>query len=268
MLDGRLPNPAEGLGRPPLRLPIAPVLDEVQELLVRHVMDVDGEGGHVHHEARHLVVPSEGDLARTGTERGTPGRDRDALRARRAAARKRRRTGRRSLVPVRQLVPEIEQGLLVHRLVLEDREHGLRLVQQRMAGLLERGVGKRVEDEIVAGLGKPLYVGSRWPLGRLAAVGGALAVRVDAAREQALEVGVDARTPERLLHQRVHAESWQVALIEHDRVPERDRPRVVGLRPDDVEQRACPPPVLTILVGQRFPVEGRGLDEHGYTSAI
>ena len=64
------------------------------------------------------------------------------------------------------------------------------------------------------------------------------AVGIDAALEQALHPGVDARQTEPALQQGNHAEGRQVALIKDDGIAQRDRPRVVGVRIDEIEEPA------------------------------
>ena len=63
-------------------------------------------------------------------------------------------------------------------------------------------------------------------------------MRIDAARKQLLEPRVDARAAERFFHQRVEAESREMALVEHDRMTQRDRLRVIRVVCEEVEQRA------------------------------
>ena len=83
----------------------------------------------------------------------------------------------------------------MHRLVLENGEHGLRFVQQRMSRLLDRRVGQRVENARVALVGESLHLFARRPFGPLTAAGGRLVFRIDAAGEQPLEPVVNARRP-------------------------------------------------------------------------
>src|SRR5262245_15110948 len=59
---------------------------------------------------------------------------------------------------------------------------------------------------------------------------------IDASGKQRLELGIDARTSERALDERVEAECREVALVEHDRMSQIDRPVVVSVLFDQVEQ--------------------------------
>ncbi len=121
----------------------------------------------------------------------------------------------------------------MHRFVLEDREGGFRAIEQRMARLIEVGVLERIEhltvgfsrkalDEVARGPPFPRipHDGGRAPVG---------VVRIDASREQRLETLVDARPAQTALHQRVEAEGRQMALVEDDRMAQRDRAAVVRL---------------------------------------
>ena len=234
---------------------VAAGIDELQELLVRHVVDVDLECGHVDGEPRELVVPPERDLARTCAERGATGRHHDPRRPKASfRAGVVTQAGRRPLLLVRQLMPHVEHRFLVHRLVLEDRVDGLRVVQQRMAGLFERRVRERLQNACVTFVGEAPDLFARRPFGRLAAAGGCLAVRIDAAREQALEALVDTRPAERSLHERVEAERRKMALVEHDRVTKRDRPGVIRLGLDDVEEARRALAVPAVPVRERLAI--------------
>ncbi len=77
--------------------------------------------------------------------------------------------------------------------------------------------------------------------------------RIDAAREQGFECGVDAGAAQRALHQGVEAEGRKVAFVEHDRVAEADGPAVVRRVCNEIEQclRSCT--VARIPVAEPFP---------------
>ncbi len=137
----------------------------------------------------------------------------------------------------------------MHRLVLEDAEHRLCAVEQRVARFLERGALERA-DHLLIGLGRERADGiTRGPT-RLWVAGGRLRkghrrlgmalMRIDAAREEGLEPAVDAGPSEPLLHQRIEAEPREVSLVEDDRVAQRDRLTVVGVVGDHVEDGARP----------------------------
>src|SRR5439155_9718046 len=65
-----------------------------------------------------------------------------------------------------------------------------------------------------------------------------LLLGIDAAREDRFEMLVDAGTAESLLDQRVDGEGRQVALVEDDRIAQRDWLVQIGGRVEQVEQRA------------------------------
>ena len=262
MLDALALHPGERARGPELRPLVAAGVDEGQELLVGDVVHVDLEGRYVDDGARELVVPAEADLTREGAERRAAGRDHHARRCRRRSGDVCASADGRSLVVAGELMPHVEHRLLVHRLVLEDRVDGLGLVEQRMPGLLERGMCERIEHEGIARIGKVLDLIPRRPFGPPAAAGVRLVLGIDAAREQALERVVDTRTSEPFLHQRVDAEGRQVPLVEDDRVAQRDRPREVGLRLDEIEQLSGSLPDSAIPVGERRAVQGRSCCGH------
>ena len=70
--------------------------------------------------------------------------------------------------------------------------------------------------------------------------------RIDAARKEPLELRIDARAPQAALDQGVDAEGRQVPLVEHDRMPERDRPLVIRVGAHEVEQ--LPRPLAVQLI--------------------
>ncbi len=80
-------------------------------------------------------------------------------------------------------------------------------------------------------------------------------MRIDAARKQRFERRVDVRPPETTLHQRVEAEPRQVALVEHDRMPQFDGTAVVRLVTDQIEQPLRTRAVAQIPVDEGLTVE-------------
>ena len=100
---------------------------------------------------------------------------------------------------------------------------------------------------------------ARRPRRRLGAIGRCPIVRIDPAGKQVFEALVDARMSEAFLDERVEAERRQVPLVEDDRMPESDRARVVGVRPDEIEQLFRAQPVATIPVDNLCAVESRGV---------
>jgi hypothetical protein len=124
-----------------------------------------------------------------------------------------------------------------------------------MPGLFDVPVRDRVEHLAVGLRGELADHVAAGPSRHAVAILALRFVRVDAAREQLLEAGVDARAPESALHQRVEAERGQVPLVEHDGVPQRDRPLVVGLGRHQVENRPRALAVAGIPGGELFTVE-------------
>ena len=124
----------------------------------------------------------------------------------------------------------------MHRLVLEDAEHGLGAVEKRIARPFEVFTRERVDHPGVSLVRELTHRLARRP--RRARTTGLGFVGIDAAREQSLETRVDALAAETLLHERVEAEPRQMALVEDDGVSERDGPAVVHLLRQHVEQLA------------------------------
>ena len=67
-------------------------------------------------------------------------------------------------------------------------------------------------------------------------------------------------SPSPRFNEGVHGEGRQVPLVEADRIAQRDRPRLVGLRPHAVEERRGALPIAAVPGGEGRPVEpgGRG----------
>ena len=132
-------------------------------------------------------------------------------------------------------MPHIQQRFLVHRLVFENGVHGLGAIEERMARLFDRRGQQRVEYSTVR-LGRECpHFSARRPRERCRRP---IVLRIDAAREQALEIRVDASLTQRPLDERVEVERGEVAFVEHDRMTERNRPLVIGVRRQEIEQRS------------------------------
>ncbi len=149
----------------------------------------------------------------------------------------------------------------MHGFVLEDREGGIRALEQRMTGPIEVGVlegiqhltvgfGGKVLDEIAGGppSSRITKMAGRVPLGLM---------RIDASSEQRFKADVDARPAQTALHERVEAEGRQMALVKDDRMAQRDRAAVVRLFADQVEERLRPRAVAHIPVGEGLASERR-----------
>ena len=165
-----------------------------------------------------------------------------------------------------QAMPHVQERLLMHRFMLENGERRFRAVEQ--AGV--RAARCR-----------------RWPAPRHAAVGflGELPdlvtrrppARVRGTRSAASDScgsmprannvsrwAIDARLAEPALHERVEAESRQVTFVEHQRMAERNRPRVVGLVPDEIEEHLGSLAIPGVPVEERLPIECRGDRGHAF----
>src|SRR5206468_3968372 len=86
-------------------------------------------------------------------------------------------------------------------------------------------------------------------------------VWINPAREQRFEARVDARPSQRSFHERVEAERGQMAVVEHDRLPQRDRALVVSGGLDEIEQR--PGPFTVALIPRH---DARAVERHSLTS--
>ena len=64
--------------------------------------------------------------------------------------------------------------------------------------------------------------------------------------------------PEPALEKGIHGERGNMTVIEHDRVPERDRPLVVGVRREHLEELPRPGPVLAIGLNHLPAIDDAG----------
>src|SRR3569832_1286325 len=89
-------------------------------------------------------------------------------------------------------------------------------------------------------------------------------MRIDAASEERLEAWIDARAAGRFLDERVEAEARQVAVVEHDRMPQIDGALVIRVLGQHREELARPDAVARVprqraLTVQSHPlIRGRG----------
>ncbi len=125
----------------------------------------------------------------------------------------------------------VQQRLLMHQLVLEDRVDGFAFIDVDVVAR------ERALDQCIGFGAVGLHFVARWPdIGR--ALHARFAVGIDAALEDLFKVRMNPFASQRHLHERVHREDRQVAFVEHDRVAQRDRAVVVGVGRDDVEDLA------------------------------
>jgi hypothetical protein len=148
-------------------------------------------------------------------------------------------------------MPHVKQSFLMHRFVLEDREHGVCTIEQRIARTLQILMRQRIDDACVGFCCERAHDVLRRPSFRFAATLRAAVgrsrlrfVRVDASREQRFQPRVDAGLAKRLFHERVEAEAREVAVVKHDRMPQVDRTLVIDVLREHVKQRARPVPVV------------------------
>ena len=136
-------------------------------------------------------------------------------------------------------MPHVEQRFLVHRFVLEDAQRRFTAMEQGIIRLIDIVVRQRIQHLLVGPGGKRLDLLASRPLGiRRGLRRGSRLFRIDAACEQRLEAGVDARATEPAFHERVETEGGEMPLIEHDRLAERDRPDVVRPVIQQIEERS------------------------------
>jgi len=169
-------------------------------------------------------------------------------------------------------VPDVQQRFLVHRLVLENREDRLTPIEQGMPRPVELLVQEHLADPAIGLFGELAHGLSFGPGGGPAtsrSLGSGLRMnlwvltRIDAAREERLELGVDTGAAECALDERVETEGGQMALVEDNRMPERDRLAVVRALRQQAEELARARTHTVIARDQRRAVDQRRHRQYG-----
>ncbi len=223
---------------PPLLLTVAAGLEEFEECGIADVVALDRERRNVCDTRRPLVVPAERDRLTIDAQRGGSARHIHEFRLRHASIDARLVACGLSFLIERQPVPHIQQRFLVHRFVLEDREHGFALIQQWMSGTIEFLMFEHIEHTAVGLLDEGTNRFATRPIvesirRRVAGLG-----RIDPSSEEPFESFVDTRLSERSLHERVEAKRRQVSVVEDDRMTKRDRLAEIHVVDQEIEQRA------------------------------
>ena len=215
---------------------------------------VDPERADVDDVFVEFVVPAEA-LAALLPERRAARRNRDRIAARRhdvARVDRGRRASRRRGKPV----DDVRQRFLMHLFVLEDGEERLGTDEHRIRRIVERRVRDVVDQRGVARFAesgaRPARSGQsvrRCLLGRVDRA------RIDAAFEKQLELRVDLLAVQRAFVQHEIGEARQMAVVEHERMAQRNRRFVVCGRRDRGEERRAARAAGAIAVDECGPVE-------------
>src|SRR5262245_35283970 len=141
------PNPI--VRSPPLWITITTGVDELLIPRIGYILCFDREGRDVTCMRRMFVVPSKWDGATLDSERCTSRRQADPFGYWCRALHHRHISMRTMFLIVRKAVPHVEQCFLMHGLVLQDRKHGFRAVEQWIAGTIELLVRQRLQYLLV-----------------------------------------------------------------------------------------------------------------------
>ena len=143
----------------------------------------------------------------------------------------------------------------MRHLVFEHCEDTLTPEKRRVGVILHDGRLERSEDGVV-GVRRVLLDDATFRPAADGPVGGSVLVaRIDASREQYLQLAVDPGLPEPSLEQAVDAEGGNVTLVEDHRMSQRNRAVVVRLGLEEIEQRVGALAVLEIRVDDRLTVD-------------
>ena len=133
--------PCPVLRRPPSRVSVAAGLDEFQKAGIGDVMTLDGKRRHLAGTRRELVVPSKRNGGAIDAERHAAARgSRPTRRQVQFRAMAQLIVSRLPLLVERQAMPHVQQRLLMHRLVFENREDRFGAVEERISGPIDVGM--------------------------------------------------------------------------------------------------------------------------------
>ena len=209
----RLP-PLPSAGRPEVAVRVPARLDECQIVLVGNVVAIDLERLNIHHLRRKLVVPAERDVLQRVAQRGATGRHANHRRLRRTSAGHRLGARRTSFAGEFQPVVHVQQRLLVHHLVLEQRVHTLSPAQDRVGAAGDVCRLQCVQNRPI----RPLHVLPDGVAARPEVDGGRRGrlsvMRIDPPREQAIQIRIEVGRAQSLPEQAVDGERRNVAVVE------------------------------------------------------
>ena len=274
MRDAVVLAPVPAALRPELARSIAAGVDELEEVGVGDVVDVDVEGRHLDAVLGELVVPAEAESrARSAPSVATP-----AGIARRVAcaggvaaalvaqARARRAASGRAAADATCRAASPGASPRARAPCRSPRRAASR---ERAARQIESARRERVDDRLVGAPAERQHLVARRPDRRRAAARHRAidAVGIDAAREQVLEPASTPGLTEPALEQGDDAEGRQVAFVEHDRIAQRDRPGVVGVGIEQVEQPARALAVALVPVDETLAIDRNGGGEWRTTAS-
>ena len=187
--------PAPRRRSPQLTPAVAAGLDKGQVVGVGDVIALNLERRHIDRLGRKLVVPAEGRAAGHAAERGPARCDRHHRLRRGRTADRRRCASRPALAAEVEPVTQVEQRLLVHHLVLQQRVHALGAAQHRV-GVVGDSVGlERRQQRAVGALHIVAHRVTRRPAVDGDRGGRLPVIRIYAAREQLVEFRIDTTSP-------------------------------------------------------------------------
>ena len=180
-----LSDPLPVVVGPEIALLVTTGLDELQKIAVRHIAAIDREAWYVNAGRAKLVVPPERNLAASSAELHRPCWNLDLALLRRGPIGRHAMICRPTFLIEGQSVPHVEQRLLVHGLVFEDREDRIRAIEERMTGNVDIGMCQRVQHQRVGGLDERSHARPVRP-GEWRATTRGL-IRIDASGKQSLQ---------------------------------------------------------------------------------
>src|SRR5579883_637949 len=206
--------------------------------------------------APELVIPAEGNLVRICAQRRHAFFDVDHACRRDGAI----FVGRRKLAftLVRQLMNDVHQRLLMHRLVLHDRMSRLGPHQTRNVRVVDAPRGQRALDGVVATRRKLCDGTAIRPVFALEAPRLREATRVDATLEEPLERRVDRRLAQSPLVERQKTERRNVTFVENKGMAQGDGPLVKSGVVDQGEERRGALAIEAVRVEEFRAVERAG----------
>jgi hypothetical protein len=142
-----------------------------------------------------------------------------------------------ALAPIVDLMKDVRQRLLMHRLVLENRIRSLTSDELRHARILNPPELEHPLDAIVTLAGKPSHRFARGPIRPLVAIRLVQTCGIDAALEEPLEHGIERGFAERAFVEGEKAECRDVPFVKRERMAQRNRAIVERVAFDQRKER-------------------------------
>jgi hypothetical protein len=164
------------------------------------------------------------------------------------------------LTIVRKLMNDIHQRLLMHQLVLQNREGGLRAHEPRHRRILDGSEFECGFDPLVAESPKVCDRAAIGPVRSFVVLRLLGIARIDPTLEEPFEREIERRFPETALVKRQIAERGDVPFVKDEGMAQRYRPVIKRVVVDERKDLFGAPAIFPIPLQKKCPIEGRSGD--------